>query len=131
MATTSQDFIIYRINKSTEIFQDALLLAQNERWNSCINRLYYSTFYLVSALLYQKKIKTETHNGIKSQFFLHFIKTGLINKEYGKLYSHLFDWRQESDYADFRDFDKETVIPILNQVKEFNKDLKKIILLTG
>lgn len=127
MSGTKQDYINYRIEKSTEIYQDAVLLAENGRWNSCINRLYYSSFYLISALLYQQGIKAETHNGIKTQFFMHFVKKGLTNKEYGKLYSHLFDWRQETDYADFIEFDQETVIPLLNQVKNFNIELKRLI----
>lgn len=127
MSGSKQDYIKYRIEKSSEIYQDAILLAQNERWNSCINRLYYSSFYLISALLYQNNIKAETHNGTKIQFFLEFIKSEKINKKYGKFYSHLFDWRQETDYADFMDFDKETAISILEQTKEFNETIAKLI----
>lgn len=127
MSDSRQDYIAYRIEKSKEIFDDAVLLADNDRWNSCINRLYYSSYYLVTALLFQANIKAETHNGVKTQFFLHFVKTGLIKRESGKLYSHLFDWRQESDYADFVEFDAETLKPVLEEVKVFNQELKKII----
>ena len=76
MSGLKQDYIYYRISKSAEIYEDAVLLAENGRWNSCINRLYYSAFYLVSALLYQYDVKAETHNKTKTQFFLHFIKPG-------------------------------------------------------
>lgn len=127
MPGSKQDYINYRVEKSSEIYYDAVLLAQNERWNSCVNRLYYSSFYLVSALLYQNSIKAETHNGTKIQFFLEFIKSEKINKKYGKFYSHLFDWRQETDYADFVDFDQETVISILGQTKDFNEAIIKLI----
>lgn len=120
MQGTKEDYINYRLIKSKEVFDDAKLLANNQRWNSCMNRLYYSTFYLVSALLYKNDFKSETHNGAKTQFNLHFIKSGLINVSYGKLYANLFDWRQESDYADFIDFDKETVSPLIGQVEELN-----------
>ena len=44
------DYINYRINKGKEALADALLLIEEERWNSSINRLYYSCFYTVSAL---------------------------------------------------------------------------------
>lgn len=127
MPGTKQDYINYRMAKSAEIYEDAILLADNRRWNSCVNRLYYSSFYLVSALLYQHGIKAETHNGTKTQFFLHFVKTGLIDKEYGKLYAHLFDWRQETDYADFIEFDQETVVPLLNEVNDLNLTLTSLI----
>lgn len=127
MNGTKEDYIKYRTGKSQEIFLDAELLADNQRWNSCVNRLYYSAYYLVSALLYKNNIKAETHNGIKTQFFLHFVKTGEMDKNSAKIYAHLFDWRQETDYADFVEFDAETVQPLLYEVKEFNKKLKNLI----
>lgn len=124
---TKQDYIDYRILKSNEILEDAVLLADKQRWNSCVNRLYYSCFYIVGALLYQYDIKAETHNGTKSQLHLYFIKTGKLAIEYGKLYSNLFDWRQMSDYADFTDFEEETIIPLVEQVSLFNRIILELI----
>lgn len=127
MKRTKNDYINYRISKSDEIYDDALLLANNERWNSCVNRLYYSSYYLASALLFENEINAETHNGVKTQLFLNFVKDGILSKEHGKLYSHLFDWKQETDYADFIDFDKEIAVPLLQEVKELNLNLKELI----
>lgn len=127
MNGTKEDYIEYRILKSKEIFEDAKLLANNQRWNSCMNRLYYSSYYLVSALLFKNDFKSETHNGTKTQFNFHYIKTGLIDISFGKLYSNLFEWRQESDYADFIDFDVETVLPLISQVEELNNLIEEII----
>lgn len=127
MKGSREDYIRYRSLKSDEAFEDARLLIENGRWNASVNRLYYSSFYLVSALLFQNKITTQTHNGVKTNFFLHFVKTDKISKDLGKLYSSLFDWRQESDYADFIDFDSDTVSPLLNKVRELN-DLIKLLL---
>lgn len=127
MAGTKEDYINYRIAKSSEIFDDAVLLAQNGRWNSCINRLYYSSYYLASALLFKNDINAETHNGVKTQLFLKFVKDGIISKECGKLYSHLFDWRQEADYVDFIDFDEETAVSLLKEVMILNETLKDLI----
>ncbi len=127
MKETKDDYINYRISKSSEAFDDATLLANNERWNSCINRLYYSSYYLVSALLFKNDLNAETHNGVKTQLFLNFVKVGIISKEHGKLYSHLFDWRQETDYADFIDFDEETANPLLKEVYALNEVLKDLL----
>ncbi|NJM15176.1 MAG: HEPN domain-containing protein [Bacteroidales bacterium] len=49
------EYINYRVSKSKETYEDALILAEKGRWNSCVNRLYYSAYYLVSALLYQNR----------------------------------------------------------------------------
>lgn len=81
-----KDYITYRIEKSKEAFKDAKILAQNKSWNACVNRLYYACFYIVSALLLENKVKAQTHAGVKSQFSLHFVKTGKLAKEQGQLY---------------------------------------------
>jgi uncharacterized protein (UPF0332 family) len=127
MEGTKEDYLNYRISKSKEIFNDAKLLAENGRWNSCINRLYYSSYYLASALLYSKDINAETHNGVKTRLFLNFVKPGFLSKEQGKLYSHLFDWRQESDYADFIEFDQSIAEPLIGEVDELNRSLRQLI----
>ncbi len=127
MTGSKKDYINYRIEKSAGIFEDASLLANNGRWNSCVNRLYYSSYYIIRALLFKNEIKSETHNGVKTQFFKNYIKTGIIETSLGKLYSHLLDWRQETDYAGFVEFDKETVLPLMDQVKELNSKIKGLI----
>lgn len=63
-----------------------------------------------------KDLKPTTHNGAKSHFTEYFIKTNKIPKEYGKIYSQLFTWRQKGDYDDLFDFDKEKVNPYFKPV---------------
>ena len=112
------EYIRYRIETAYKTFDAAKMLADNEFWNSSVNRLYYSLFYAVNALLVLNEIKTKTHSSIKSQFSLHFIKSGRIDKKYGKLLAKLFDWRQKGDYDNFVEYDKESVEPLFVSVKE-------------
>jgi uncharacterized protein (UPF0332 family) len=121
------DYIRYRFNRAEESFDDALLLAENERWNTVVNRLYYSCFYAVIAILLKNNIETQTHDGTRTQFGLNFVKTGLIDKKYGKLYSKLFDYRQKGDYGDLYDYDKEIISPLIGSVREFLDEIKKHI----
>jgi uncharacterized protein (UPF0332 family) len=44
---------------------------------------------------------SNSHAGLKHQFTLHFIKSGIIDKETGRLFVELFDLRQKGDYGDF------------------------------
>jgi len=119
------DYIKYRFQRAEESFDDALLLAENKKWNTVVNRLYYSCFYAVIALLLKHNIETRTHEGARTQFGLNFIKPALIDKKYGKLYSKLFDYRQKGDYGDLYDYDEETVSPLMESVKEFLAEIKK------
>ena len=102
-----------------------MILAREERWNAVINRLYYACFYAVIALLLKNNIETQSHDGARTQFGLHFINTGIINKEFGKLFSKLFDYRQKGDYGDMFDFDADLTKPLLDQVKSFIEKIEK------
>lgn len=119
-----EDYIKYRFIRAEESLDDAYILAQNNKWNTVANRLYYSCFYAVGALLLKHNIETKTHVGTRTQFGLQFIKPGLIDKKFGKLYSKLFDYRQKGDYGDLYDFDKETIEPLIVTVKEFIEEIK-------
>jgi len=121
------DYIKYRFNRAKETFEEALILAEKEKWNTVVNRLYYSCFYSVIALLLKHSIETKSHDGTRKQFGLHFIKTGKINKENGKLFSKLFDYRQKGDYGDLYDYDKEFTLPLIEKVRIFIKEIEKFI----
>ena len=114
---TKKDYINYRLDRAYEAFEDAKLLAENNRWNTAINRLYYASFYAVIALLIKNDIETQTHDGVRTQFGLNFVKTGIIDKKFGKLFSKLFDYRLKGDYGDLFDFDEEIVSPLFDDVE--------------
>lgn len=121
------DLVKYRLDRAKETLEDAQLLIESKRWNSAINRLYYSAFYAVIALLLNENHKTTTHNGVKSIFSEQFIKKNIISQEFGKRYSQLFTWRQKGDYADLFDFTEEKVLPYYDFVKKFILQIEKII----
>jgi uncharacterized protein (UPF0332 family) len=104
-----------------------LILAENGKWNTVVNRLYYSCFYAVIALLIKNDIETQSHDGARTQFGLHFIKSGTIDKKFGKLFTKLFDYRQKGDYGDLYDYDEKIVRPLISQVQEFIGEIKKLI----
>jgi uncharacterized protein (UPF0332 family) len=130
MTKEQNDYIKYRLQRATDTLNDARLLAENERWNSSINRLYYACFYAVPALLYYHSIEAKTHKGVRIKFMSEFIKTGLFDKEYGRLFSDLFDWRQEGDYSDFVSFDKSLTIPLIKKSEDFIDLIRKFLTTT-
>lgn len=127
MNTDLVAYISYRQEKSQEAYDNACLLADNKAWNAAINRLYYSCFYVVTALLLKNSIKAQTHTGVKSEFAKNFVKEGIVNKEDFHVYSDLMDWRQKGDYGDMFDFDEETVMGLLPLVKHFLQVINGLI----
>ena len=121
------DLINYRIIRAKETLEDARILADNGRWNSSINRLYYAAYYAIMALLLNSDLKPVTHSGVKSNFSAHFIVTEIIPKEFGKIYSQLFSWRQKGDYDDLYDFDSEKVLPYFEPVNQLIELVETIV----
>ena len=107
-----------RVETAYKTFHAAEVLAQNGFWNSAINRLYYAIFYAVNALLVFNEIDTHSHSGMRNQFSKYFIKTGRLDKKYGKLLAQLYDWRQKGDYENLDDFTEDTVNLLFEPVNE-------------
>ena len=118
MSGTLRDLVNYRLERSKDTLDDARILAEKSKWNSAINRLYYAAYYAVTALLIHSSFRATTHNGTKSLFSEHFIKTKVFPQEIGKLYSQLFAWRQKGDYTDLFDFGEEEVTPYFDPVQK-------------
>ncbi len=127
MTGTKNDLINYRIARARDTYDDAQILAEKEKWNSTINRLYYAAYYAVTALLLDSDLKPTTHNGAKSNFSEYFIKTGKIETQYGKIFSQLFTWRKKGDYDDLFDFDKDKVIPYFEPINKLISIIEKMV----
>ncbi len=121
-----RDLIHYRLDRARETFEEALLMQREEHWNACANRLYYACFYAVTALLTKNSFSSSKHSGVKALFNRHFVKTGQVSRENGKLYSQLFEERQEGDYVDFVLFERATVEPWIPQVEQFIESISRL-----
>ena len=119
--------IKYRIARAKDTFDDARILANSEKWNSAINRLYYAAYYAVIALLLDSGLKPTTHNGAKSNFSEYFIKSGKLDKKFGLIFSQLFTWRQKGDYDDLFDFQKDKVLPYFEPVEKLIAEIEKLV----
>jgi uncharacterized protein (UPF0332 family) len=127
MSYQKQDLINYRLDKSSTTFEEAKSLGQSEFWGGAANRLYYSCFYAVIALLAKDEISASTHNGVRTEFFKRYIKTGILDKQFSSLYSNLMGKRLESDYDDFHDFTEHEISPLFDEVKNFLDTIRDLI----
>jgi uncharacterized protein (UPF0332 family) len=121
-----KELVGYRLTKAKDTLQEIDILIENKLWNTAINRLYYACYFAVSGLLLKHKINAQTHAGVRQMLGLHFIKTGIIPNELGKLYSNLFSMRQSSDYDDFITFEKDDVLINLSPTKELIQKIEEL-----
>ncbi len=63
-----------------------------------INRSYYAAFYAANALLALLGLQRSKHSAVQAILHQRFVKPGLVEVEYGKLYDDLFERRMKSDY---------------------------------
>jgi uncharacterized protein (UPF0332 family) len=126
-----KEYVKYRIESAFKTIDAAKVLAEKGFWNSAVNRIYYAVYYAVNALLMMNEIPTKSHSATKSQFSLYFIKTGKIDKKYGKLLSELYDWRQKGDYDNIFDYDSDSVQPLfepaIEMINLINKEIKNAL----
>ena len=90
--------VTLELKKAHETFEEIGILTAANKWSGAANRLYYSVFHAISALLLHDGHSVNTHNGSHAFFHLHYIKTGILPVEYGRLYNQLQTMREESDY---------------------------------
>ena len=113
--------------KSRQAFEDAVLLLENNRLSATMNRVYYSMFYNVSALLLTQKVSSSKHQGIISLFNKKFVLTDKVDREWGRFYRRIFAVRQKSDYGSFMDATDIEVKEWFEKGKEFNEIIDNLI----
>lgn len=107
-----ETLISYRMERSRESFRAAKMMLENGMLIFAMNRVYFSMFYAVQALLPLHGVSFSKHGQVKGYFNRELIKTGIFPVEMGRLYNKAFEYRQKFDYVDF-------VIPDPDMVSDY------------
>ena len=116
-----------RMEKAKKTFSEIALLTDNALWQTAANRLYYACYYAVGALLVQNGFEAQTHKGTINQMGMHFVKTGLLSAELGKMYQRLFELRQTGDYSDWIAIEEEDIKPLVEKAEHFISTVERLI----
>ena len=127
MTDSEITLIRYRMERSKEALSAAELMYEKGHYNDAVNRLYYSCFYAVIALLATEGLHPSKHTAARSFLNKNWIKTGRLPKETGFLYNTLFDRREKGDYGDYFRFQKEDVADWLERVEKAVKEIFQVI----
>ena len=127
MTDSEITLIRYRMERSKEALSAAELMYSEDHFNDAVNRLYYSCFYAVIALLATEGLHPSKHTAARSFLNKNWIKTGRLSKETGLLYNTLFDRREKGDYGDYFRFQKEDVADWLKKVEKAVEEILQVI----
>jgi uncharacterized protein (UPF0332 family) len=89
-----------RVGRAQEELQAARRLVEDGFYRIACSRAYYSAFLMTTATLLTQNLIRSKHSGVQATFGERFVKSGLIEDEYGRIYTLLRNTREDTDYND-------------------------------
>jgi len=113
--------------EANECLLDADVLLQSARYKATVTRCYYAIFHAAKAILLSIQVDAHTHQGVYTQFNKHFIKTGLFDKSFSRIFGKLLDDRLASDYEIGFDAGNDDALHAYNEAKFFYETIFKYL----
>lgn len=117
------DLAFYRMEKAKERLRSAEALLSIGSFGDSIGRSYYAIFTAARALLALKGLDSKKHSGVIALFNVHFIKSGLLEKDVYQIIVNAKAGRERADYEDYVEFSQEEAA---NQFKRANEFIQKV-----
>lgn len=121
------DLIQYRLSEAKDTQSDVELLISHDRYRAAVNRIYYSMFYSLLALGLKYEYESSKHAQLIGWFNKSFVHEGLIDSKYGKIITKAFNRRTKGDYDSYFKFDKDIVLEMFEEMKDFNIEIEHFI----
>ena len=115
------------MKKANDKLISSKLLYDAGQYASSVSASYYIMFITAKALLISKNSRSKSHNGLISEFGLHFVKDDEFSNEIFKYLSRTQSLREEADYDAFDDITESIAHLKINQAEEFIDESKKFI----
>jgi uncharacterized protein (UPF0332 family) len=119
MDEETKTLVKVRIESSQEDLETAKELLGLKRYRAAVNRAYYAIFSVTNAVLLTKRIERSKHSGVEAAFVQNFVKTGIIEVEYGKIFDYIRKKREESDYSVKIKIPEETAKKVVRDAEKF------------
>lgn len=121
------ELIKYRLEEAKETIADVELLIENDRLRAAVNRIYYGMFYSLLALGLAYQFETSKHQQLLGWFNKNFIHEGLIDAKFGKMINKASNRRTQGDYESYVEFDKEIILEMFGEMKEFIVEIERFL----
>ncbi len=115
----NEDLIHRRIAIARRRLAAARLLLDNDFLDDVLSKSYYAIFSAAQAILASKGLHSKKPSGVIALFNLHFVKTGLIDKQFNTILGRAREAREFSDYGDFYDTTEQECRGQLQNAEQF------------
>jgi uncharacterized protein (UPF0332 family) len=96
-------------------------------FDDAASRAYYGMFYAAKAALLSIDVETKSHAGVLNQFSQHFIKSGQLDKKYGRMLALVMQIRETSDYSPEISVSHENAAAIIADAQAFVVEIKTFL----
>ena len=93
-------------------------------YGDAVSRAYYAIMHSAKAALEVRHVQVATHSGLRNQFGLHLVRTGLVEADWGTCITDAFRDRLKADYEATVVFDEadaqeacETAAAFLDRIR--------------
>ena len=115
------------LEKAEKTFSQIEALQREQYWDTLSNRLYYSLFHAVSALLINDQREVGSHKGAAIRFHQYYVKTGVFTEEEGSFFSQMETLREKSDYNCFFNVTETDIVSKIVPASAFISKVKQYV----
>ena len=115
------------LTKAEEKLAVAKSLLRLKDYEDSVSRAYYCVFHAAQATLLTEGLSASTHQGLITLFSLHFVKSGKLEKKFGKFLTELKDDRERCDYEIYSTIDKKSAIESVKEAGEFLDGIQRYL----
>ncbi|MEO5572146.1 MAG: HEPN domain-containing protein [Bacteroidia bacterium] len=126
-ATETNKLIALRIAKSKKTLFEAEQIFKFQLYEASINRIFYSCFYMVSALLLKTGKDPKTHSGVRKLFHQYFVGKNLLSEKLISFFMEISELRGDADYEFENNFNEAITKENLETAKNFIAAIEKLI----
>lgn len=117
-------------SKVEQTLREVEVAIAGKAWSMAANRIYYSCFHAVTALLVKDGHEVGTHLGAKVNFGKFYVKSGLASPEQGRLFSQLASLREKADYDCLFTAQEDSIMQYYPEAKAFIEHIRQLLKLT-
>jgi uncharacterized protein (UPF0332 family) len=115
------------LERAEQSIQAARQLASGGFYDFSVSRAYYAAFYAATAILLKEGLELSKHSAVIASIHQHFVKTGRLNREQGKLLNWLFELRNIGDYGGAEHVDSQQAEQAVHAAEEFLSAIKVLL----
>ncbi|ABQ25403.1 HEPN domain-containing protein [Geotalea uraniireducens] len=126
-ASLTDNPISFLLQRGNDSLKSAEALIELDLTLDGLSRAYYAALHYARALLLSIDVVPKSHKGALTLFSLHFIKSGIIPKEIGVIFSILQKIREDSDYEIGTYYDKNEALRLLDDTRLFCTTVAEVL----